>query len=163
MYAKSPERYDFMINFYKKQLDKNPNNFNAKNLIEQYQKYKEFDEDDISKKDNLEYDLRSCESIIKKCKNSDKYSQNLYAALCNNQFKKINDNLLKTFENVEYWQCSWRHAGGIVADLNERGDYVDWYCSGIGGKEGYFSEGFVTNEIKIDLEKLGWIIINEKK
>ena len=60
------------------------------------------------------------------------------------------------------WSCSWRHAGGIVADMLEKGDYIDWYCSGIrhdeeGITSGYVPEGQVTEEIELDLKKLGWI------
>ena len=72
------------------------------------------------------------------------------------------------------WSCSWRHAGGVVADMQEKGDYIDWYCSGIGnfdngyGLDGtvpkldddgrtYVSESHVTDEIKEDLKKLGWV------
>jgi hypothetical protein len=50
----------------------------------------------------------------------------------------------------------------------QKGDYIDWYCSGIqnyasdeadpnfnGG--GYVPEGRVTEEIRIDFQKIGWI------
>lgn len=57
-------------------------------------------------KADLEYDLFKTDWIVSKCKNS-KYAQNLYAALCNNRF----------FKNDEEWTCSWRHSGGIVAEL----------------------------------------------
>jgi hypothetical protein len=97
---------------------------------------------------NLEFDLFKTDWIIYKCKKSTKYSQNLYAALCNNLF----------YKNDEEWSCSWRCAGGIVADLNGTGDYMDWYCSGIGSDEitGYVSEGDVTSEVSNDLLNLGW-------
>jgi hypothetical protein len=72
------------------------------------------------------------------------------------------------------WSCSWRHSGGIIADMQEKGDYIDWYCSGIGNKErgfgldgyeptpdpdgrDYVPEGTVTDEIRADLLQLGWI------
>ena len=55
--------------------------------------------------------------------------------------------------------------------MQERGDYIDWYCSGIGGgdepdvydagpdlkRKGYVPEGTVTEEIAQDLKQLGWI------
>ena len=100
-------------------------------------------------KANLELDLMKSDEIANKCIHSEIYSQNLYAALCNNRF----------FYGDEEWTCSWRFAGGIVADIRDKGeDYMDWYCSGIGSKEGYVSEGSVTDEIKLDLIKLGWIV-----
>jgi hypothetical protein len=89
------------------------------------------------------------------------YAQNLYAALCNNEFVK-NDvwPLLKG----DTWGCSWRYAGGIIADIREEGDYIDWYCSGttreelngVGGD--YVREGEVTDQIRQDLKSIGWIV-----
>lgn len=100
-------------------------------------------------KPNLELDLMKSDYIANKCISSDVYSQNLYAALCNNRF----------FYGEEEWSCSWRFAGGIVADLrNLNEDYLDWYCSGMGDKEGYVSESIVTEEIRKDLGELGWTI-----
>lgn len=100
-------------------------------------------------KPNLELDLMKSDEIANKCIHSDIYAQNLYAALCNNRF----------FYGEEEWTCSWRYAGGIIADLRSNGeDYMDWYCSGMGKKEGYVSEGTVTEEISLDLMKLGWIV-----
>jgi hypothetical protein len=57
--------------------------------------------------------------------------------------------------------------------MQEKGDYIDWYCSGMGGlsmqwdedketfeewqvRTKYVPEGTVTEEIKEDLKKLGW-------
>jgi hypothetical protein len=109
-------------------------------------------------KANLEYDLLKTDWIVYKCKNSDKYAQNLYAALCNNLF----------YKNDEEWSCSWRYAGGIVAEIrgdgklidlysHRIGDYMDWYCSGIAERDnGYVPEGEVTSEVYNDLLNLGW-------
>ena len=121
-------------------------------------------------KNNMEYDLRSSKELCDKVKASDAYAQNLYAAMCN-----------MTWQSREFWQelkgetwsCSWRHSGGIIADMREQGDYIDWYCSGIGSKEDgygldhhvpeldndgrtYVPEGVVTEEIELDLNRLGW-------
>jgi hypothetical protein len=121
-------------------------------------------------KDNMEYDLRSTKWICDKAKASDNYAQNLYAAMCNMQFTKLEPfPILKD----QRWSASWRSAGGIVADMLEKGDYIDWYCSGIGNHEAgfgldgyeptpdpdgrdYVPEGHVTDEIREDLKKLGW-------
>jgi len=99
-------------------------------------------------KPNLELDLMKSDEIANKCVHSDIYSQNLYAALCNNRF----------FYGNEEWTCSWRFAGGIVSDLRNSGNYMDWYCSGMGDKIGYVSESVVTEEISLDLIRLGWTI-----
>jgi hypothetical protein len=52
--------------------------------------------------------------------------------------------------------------------MRQEGDYIDWYCSGIGDglgngdadrTRGYVSEGYVTTEIREDLQKLGWFVL----
>lgn len=135
------------------------------------------------KKDNLEYDLRSTEWICNKAKTSEAYAQNLYAALCNNDFIK---NDVWPLLQEKTWTCSWRYAGGIIADMRESGDYIDWYCSGIQYSNGvknpndgeawsveqieryeitknYVSESVVTDEIRKDLLQLGWIVVDTDK
>ena len=131
------------------------------------------------KENNLEYDLRSTKWICDKAKAREEYAQNLYAAMCNNDFQKLEVwPLLKG----ETYSCSWRYAGGIVADMIEQGDYIDWYCSGIRGgaseeelaamteeqrtkykwyDEKFVSESVVTDEVREDLKKLGWNVIEE--
>ena len=76
-------------------------------------------------------------------------------------------------ERIKHIIDSWRVSGGIVADLRGEGDYLDWYCSGMGGfsmladetgeetarwikEKGYVAESVVTEEIKQDLASLGW-------
>lgn len=69
----------------------------------------------------------------------DRFAEDLYRALCNTSW----------FRNGHEWGCTWRQAGGVVAnlrDLNE--DYIDFYCSG--------REGIVTDEIAGELAALGW-------
>ncbi len=100
-------------------------------------------------KPNLELDLCKSDWIADKCKYGEIYSQNLYAALCNNRF----------FYGEEEWTCSWRFAGGLVADLRDCGeDYLDWYCSGMNNTKGFVEESVVTDEISLDLMKIGWTI-----
>ena len=122
-----------------------------------------------SKHYNLETELSSCKWIVDKVKASTVYSQNLYAAMCNNQFVK---NDVWPVLQDERWSCTWRYAGGIIADIREEGDYLNWYCSGIRGTidmggsapelhEEYVGEGYVTDEIRQDLLKLGWIVIDD--
>ena len=120
-------------------------------------------------KNNLEYDLRSTKWICDKVKANENYAQNIYAALCNQDWQK-NDvwSLLKG----ETYSCSWRYAGGIVADMIEQGDYINWYCSGIRGgdepdaidvpyeQKKFVPEGTVTDEIREDFFKLGWIPVD---
>lgn len=135
------------------------------------------------RKNNMEYDLRTTDWILQKVRMSDAYAQNLYAAMCNTDFIK---NDVWPILKEQRWSCSWRHAGGIVADMKGEGDYIDWYCSGIrGGKtvltndefqelteeqkkhyldsEFFVGEGYVTDEIREDLLKLGWIVLDDEE
>lgn len=108
---------------------------------------------DITEEPSLEQDLRYSQTISEKCKTSEIYSQNLYAALCNNEFIK----------NDKTWSCSWRSAGGIIANLRERGDYIEWYCSGIASDVPYVAESVITDEVRKDIESLGWHIIEQNE
>jgi hypothetical protein len=113
-------------------------------------------------KNNLEYDLRNTNWILEKVKVSGIYAQNLYAALCNNSFQKLE---VLPILKEERWRCSWRYAGGIIADMRQEGDYINWYCSGIsneGDTSGFVSEGRVTDNIRTDLLKLGWKVIDDQ-
>ena len=156
----------------------------AQEMIDFYKSHqvqvREREQKDDWKIDNMEYDLRSTQWICDKVKQNDVYAQHLYAAMCNNEFTK-NDVIPILTE--KRWGCSWRYAGGIVADMQEKGDYIDWYCTGIRdtsalddeefyaltkeqqelyiqGKE-FVSESVVTDEIREDLLKLGWIVIED--
>ena len=170
----SPERHTFQKEGYIKRCEEQGNLPNP-DYVEMYKTWREQDEanlvDPVWQKDNMEYDLRSAKWICDKVKASDNYAQNLYAAMCNMQFQKLD---VMPILKDQRWSCSWRHAGGIVADMCEKGDYIDWYCSGIGnfdngyGLDGtvpkldddgrtYVSESHVTDEIKEDLKKLGWV------
>ena len=163
----SPERHTFQKDNYIKHCEEEGKEPNLE-YIEMYKTWREQDEENVKnpewQKNNMEYDLRSTVWICDKVKASDSYAQNLYASMCNRDFIK---NEVWPILTEETWGCSWRHAGGIIADMREKGDYIDWYCSGIGeglgngdedGTKGYVPEGFVTDEIREDLLKLGWIV-----
>ena len=101
--------------------------------------------------------------------------------MCNNDFTK---NDVWPILTEKKWSCSWRHAGGIIADMQEKGDYIDWYCSGIKDNKildddeyqaltkeqqesyiqckKYVPESVVTGEIREDLLKLGWIVVDNE-
>ena len=163
MLRKNPNTLQNKLKPLQTKLQVNPNDDLARKLIEMYtinSEYKEkLEESEAWMKNNLEYDLRSSEYIAEKCK-VDSYAQNLYAAMCNNDFRR---NELWPILKEESWGCSWRYAGGIIADILQYGDYLDWYCSGIMSEgtyvPGYVSEGTVTDEIREDLLTLGWIVL----
>lgn len=180
--SKSPERHTFQMNNYIKRQEEEGLEPHEE-YIEMFKTWKQQDEENMVdpkwQKDNLEYDLRSTEWILEKVRGDDVYAQNLYAAMCNNEFTKRE---MWPILKDQRWSCSWRHAGGIIADMQEKGDYIDWYCSGIRNEiteeelknlnedqmshykkmQAYVSESVVTDEIKDDLYRLGWLVVEEK-
>lgn len=172
--ANSPDRFSFQKQKYlerKAEEGKTPENSEEVRAMVEYYDIWKSDKDDKEidtewQKNNLEYDLRSTEWICDKVKQSDVYAQNLYAAMCNNDFQKLE--IIPILKD-ELWSCSWRYAGGIVADMREEGDYIDWYCSGIRDdyeadeyQRRYVSESTVTEEIREDLLNLGWKVLSNE-
>ena len=170
--SRSPERNTFQAKAYEEKLIEDPSNRNARAMVELYKKWREDAEsqelNEDWQKNNLEYELRTCIPLLNKVRNSDAYAQNLYSALCNMQWQRLE---VVPILKEDLWSCSWRHAGGVIADMRQEGDYIDWYCSGIGGglgngdedgTKGYVPEGVVTDEIKEDLKTLGWVPVPYK-
>jgi hypothetical protein len=141
----------------------------------------EMEETSDWQENNMEYDLRTTDWILEKARSSELYAQHLYAALCNNDFQK--NDVMPILKN-KTWGCSWRYAGGVIADMRESGDYMDWYCSGIRGdklsdsefadltedqkvayleSQAYVSESMVTDEIRADLFRLGWLVVDSEE
>jgi ATP-dependent Lon protease len=182
----SPDRGSFHIECELKRVEegeKTPEE--AQHMIEFYKSWEELRREheatDEWKVDNMEYDLRSTKWICDKAKASEAYAQNLYAAMCNNEF--IKNDVWPILTNKR-WSASWRCAGGILANMVEKGDYIDWYCSGIRNdisdeeynelskeqqeyylytKTQFVSESVVTDEVREDLLKLGWICIDDNE
>jgi hypothetical protein len=177
--SKSPQRHTFQADAYVKRCEKEGKEV-SEDYLNIYKSARQQDEENMLdpkwQKDNMEYDLRSTDWILEKVRNSESYAQNLYAAICNNDFVKAEMwPLLRMDPDKDLWSASWRSAGGIVADMRQEGDYIDWYCSGMGGlnreyegnetneewqkRTGYVSESVVTEEIEKDLYKLGWVVV----
>lgn len=186
--SRSPQRHTFQKGGYidrKAEEGKTPeNDEDVKAVVEMYESWevddKKKESDPEWQKDNLEWDLRTTEWILEKTRKSEVYAQNLYASMCNNEFQKLDTWLVLKGQT---WSCSWRHAGGIIADMRQEGDYIDWYCSGIRGSDGMSDEDFkkltpaqqgeyleqkaltdqfvqecvITDEIRDDLKILGWV------
>ncbi len=175
---RSPERNTFQLKNYLERCEAD-----GKEPREDYiNLYKHADQRDLEnekeaewKLNNLEYDLRSTKWICDKAKAREEYAQNIYAALCNQDWQR---NEVWPLLKGQTYSCSWRYAGGIVADMREEGDYIDWYCSGIKGgvderdlkdftpeqrqrydwmNKHFVGEGHVTDEVREDFFKLGWI------
>ena len=183
---RSPTKHEFRTKMYREKLAEDPHDESALQMLEYYdeadEKDRKLSEDLEWQKDNLEYDLRTTVWIIEKAMSDNAYAQHLYAAICNNEFQR---NDVWPILTGKKWGASWRHAGAIVADMREQGDYMDWYCSGIQSDEpiddevfqnmddhqkrdffetkSYVGESAVTDEIREDLFKLGWIVISSSE
>jgi hypothetical protein len=171
MISKSPERNSFQKEGYLKRCEEKGEEPDQ-NYLDMFQQIIEDADkkwlDPKSKENNLEWDLVTTDWILEKVRTNDAYAQNLYAAMCNNEFTKRE---MWPILKEEKWGCSWRSAGGIIADMQQKGDYIDWYCSGIRNDNnynpdiniaypnGYVPESVVTEEIENDLHRLGWIVV----
>lgn len=185
--SKSPERFTFQKDGYlqrKAEEGKTPeNDKDVAAMVDYYSSWSvqtaEKEADEAWAENNMEYDLRTTDWILQKTRLSEIYAQNLYAAMCNNEFQK-NDFLPRL--KGQTWSASWRYAGGIIADMRQEGDYIDWYCSGIRNfedlddesfnamtkeqqdfyinRKSFVGESVVTDEIRTDLKKLGWVVLD---
>jgi len=112
---------------------------------------------------NLERDVRSTDWIVTKIRHQEIYAQNFYAALCNNQYQPRD--VWGILKNIN-WDCSWRYAAGLIAEIREDESYIDWYCSGTGfaGTDfaGFVEESYVTIEIESDLNNIGWLLLQKR-
>ena len=177
--SRSPQRHSFQKEGYITRMEEKGEEPNEE-YLDYFQKILEqhdhkFD-DPASRVDNMEWDLVTTDWILEKVRADEAYAQNLYAAMCNNGFIKLD--VIPILTEKE-WSCSWRYAGGIVADMRQEGDYIDWYCSGIRDTfhndddtkeyteeqlarlevtKRYAPEGMITEEIREDLQKLGWAV-----
>lgn len=186
MISSSPERGTFQIECELKRVEEGEKTAEeAQDMIGFYQSHqaqmRERENQPEWQINNMEYDLRATDWIVAKARASEGYAQNLYAAMCNNDFQR-NDVWPQLKDQT--WSCSWRYAGGIIADMRGEGDYMDWYCSGITGevdadtyakmsaesqeRHNYYrthfvSESVVTDEVREDLFKLGWIVMDHQE
>lgn len=186
--SSSPGRFTFQRDRYmERKADEGKTPENDEDVAAMFEYYTnvanhkaELEADPKWQENNMEYDLRSTDWIVQKVRARNYYAQNLYAAMCNNDFQKLE--VMPILAN-KTWSCSWRYAGGIVADMKGEGDYIDWYCSGIRDtgpeldddqfqqlsteqrdfhieSKKYVSESVVTDEIREDLKRLGWIVVD---
>lgn len=183
MISSSPDRGTFQIESELRQVEQGTKTAEAaEDMIEFYKSHqerrRELEADPKWREHNMEYDLRATDWIVAKARESEAYAQNLYAAMCNNEFQQ---NAVWPQLKNQTWSCSWRYAGGIVADMLGHGDYMDWYCSGIQGgateqdladmsaeeraqyywyQANFVGESHVTDEIREDLFRLGWVVVD---
>jgi hypothetical protein len=182
--SRSPDRHTFQLDAYRQRREKAGEVISDEYvaILEQIRSQDKLKWEDPQRRvNNMEYDLVTTDWILAKARASKAYAQNLYAAMCNNDFQR-NDVWPRISD--QKWHCSWRSAGGIIADMRQQGDYIDWYCSGINNgdwqkppeevaamtpdQQEYYhmqtqfvSESVVTDEIREDLFRLGWLVIED--
>lgn len=164
---------------YQQRLTVNPSDTEAQDMLDYLSDWRQRaldrEHDPEWQRNNMEYDMRTSKVMVEKVRSREDYAQNLYAAMCNNEFIK-NETWPLLAEQT--WSASWRSAGGIVANMVGKGDYVDWYCSGIRGdwtdeeycnatkedqeryiwmKNNFVGEGYITEEVRQDLFNIGWL------
>lgn len=108
---------------------------------------------------NLEVEMAKDAIVITYLQDRD-VAVEFYSALCNMRWQKNNaipedQQIIEKLKGIEssIWSCSWRYAGGIIADIrnanyNTKEDYMDFYCSG--------NEGNVTDLVKECFKRMGW-------
>ena len=114
---------------------------------------------DLEKYCNLEVEMAKDAIVIAYLKDRDVAVQ-FYSALCNMRWKKMNmlpddERIIEKLKGIDsdIWSCSWRHSGGIIADIrnaayNTKEDYMDFYCSG--------NEGDISDMVRECFYRMGW-------
>jgi len=69
----------------------------------------------------------------------DNFCKELWGALANVRW--IN-------EDGTIFECTFRYAGGLIADIRDNGNYMQWYCS--------YDYATVSDYIAEQLSTLGW-------
>ena len=189
MISASPDRHTFQKQKYIEgclEAGQSLDDPEVQAMLEMYESWALQDEENLVnaewQKNNMEFDMRTSDWMVAKVRESRVYAQNLYAALCNNNFQKQD---VWTILKDHVWACSWRSAGGIVANMRGEGDYIDWYCSGIRDTavveqsewniltleqqiahkecQAHVGECTVTDEIREDLTRLGWSVVTDSE
>ena len=118
--SKSPERLTFQRDCYIKRAQEEGQSLTDPNVMAMLKYYQDIfievekrETDTNWRINNMEHDLRTADWILDKVRNNDTYAQNLYAAMCNNDFQQ---HKVWPIIKGEIWTCSWRYAGGIIAD-----------------------------------------------
>jgi hypothetical protein len=190
MISASPDRHTFQKQKYIEgclEAGQSLDDPEVQAMLEMYESWALRDEENLVnaewQKNNMEFDMRTTDWMVAKVCESRVYAQNLYAALCNNTFQKQD---VWTILKDHVWACTWRSAGGIVANMRGEGDYIDWYCSGIRDQmatleqaewnmltleqqtfhresQAHVGEGMITDEIREDLARLAWTVVTNSE
>lgn len=103
---------------------------------------------------NMEDDIKQCEWICAKIKESKQYAESLYATLCNRKFVNLD---VFAILSDQSWSISWRGAAQMIADIAGSNNYRDYYNVPYGSAFNIIKH----HQASHDLRKLGWTIKNE--
>lgn len=94
---------------------------------------------------DLELDLISSEAVRALVQADERFTREIYDALCNNKF------IHRDMEQPEdYWSCSWRYAGDVASNLEMGGGgYLEHYCTG--------NESHISPRVAKLMADLGWV------
>jgi hypothetical protein len=79
--------------------------------------------------------------FAEKIRTDEEFCKELWSALANVEWYHPDTNTRDSY--------SFRAAGGLIAEIRESGDYMDWYCSG--------PYSTVSEFIRRSMKKEGWI------
>lgn len=104
---------------------------------------------------NLEGALKADPGFMARVKDLD-FAKAVYSAFCNREW--ING-------EGKRWSCSWRYAGGLVAEARGEGeDYLDFYLGDFAGEGGVPLDGpRLEAEFREILKRLGWAEITPEQ
>ena len=106
---------------------------------------------------DLEWALKTSPTIQQKCQEQPEYRNKLYHALCNIEWQR--NNAWIVLKDM-WWSCTWRYAGGLVAEIYGQGNYRDYYLWRPSAQDlmlgTYNFSGPVDPEIAHDLGQLGF-------
>ena len=89
---------------------------------------------------DFEKDLEK--TFNERMKADDSFCVQIWSALANKLWKH------ESMDDDEEYSCTFRYAGGLIADILGRGGYMDWYCSG--------PYATVSDEIESGMKDIGW-------
>jgi hypothetical protein len=108
---------------------------------------------------NLEDEMKRDKILIDHLRDN-ALANEFYSALCNTRWRLIVEKsedirIIDKLKGEEpgVWSCSWRYAGGIIAEIRSdhhgvNENYIDFYCLG--------NEGEVSELVRECFERMGW-------
>lgn len=107
---------------------------------------------------SLEVDLAGDSAFLARVSDAG-FAHALYETLCNREFRKAGSD--------GRWSCTWRYAGGMIADLRGKGEgYLDFYLAEPRDSQGVALGGRLPGlmaEVEAEFLRLGWHELTEEE